>query len=321
MLNCRIYPNGEFSIWEEKRAVKPSLPPDKPDYLGLSLLSNSHRVALGLAEPSKDRPQRGLKGITRLGARTVRNAAFLLQQKYGVDCLSFCTFTLPWVSESAEYAVGREWAEIIRRFNQAVGRLLNAAGLPTSYVGCTEIQEKRYESKGGLPLHMHLVFPGRLRGKTWAISADQWRALWRNAVVSRVPEYESASWAAAVDCQRVKKDAAGYLGKYMSKGVGTLSRLVEDDPGLAEFLPRSWWTCSLNLRRAIGRRIAGGNDTAAKLSRDIRAGDSRVHYSREIQIEIERGVKFTVAIIGVLSPEGRKRYCCTHNNDVRICRD
>ena len=76
---CRIWPNGEFSIWEEKKNTRVEPPPESPDYLGLSLLANSHKVALGMAPPPRERAKRGEKGISRLGARTVRNAAFLLE--------------------------------------------------------------------------------------------------------------------------------------------------------------------------------------------------------------------------------------------------
>jgi len=312
MLNCRIYPNGEFSIWEQKKTVEIEEPETQPDYLGLSLLSNSHRILLGMAEPSKPKAPRGQKGITRLGARTVRNAAFLLQQKYGLDRLGFYTFTLPRVEESAEYSAGREWAEIVRIFLQSVTRLLKAAGLPPSYVGCTEIQEGRYAKYGGLPLHLHIVCVGRQRGKAWAIHSDQWRALWRRAVVARCSEYEQAMFRASVDTVVVKKSVEGYLGKYMSKGVAMLGPLLKKDPGLADFLPRSWWCCSLNLKRAIGRRIAGGVTSALKLIRDVRSGDTRVEYATEVKVAMADGNQIPVGIIGRLSPEGRKRYCHAH---------
>ena len=309
MLNCRIYPNGEFSIWEEKKNVEISGPPDQPDYLGLSLVPNSHKIALGMAEPPKTKAPRGQKGITRLGAKTVRNAAFLLQEKYGLDRLGFYTFTLPLVDEVAEYSAGREWAEIIRIFLQSVTRLLKSAGLPPSYVGCTEIQEGRYARYGGLPLHLHMVCVGRQRKGPWVIHSNQWRALWRRAVVGRCPEFSEAVFRASVDTVVVKKSVEGYLGKYMSKGVAALGPMLAEDPGLAEFLPRSWWCCSLNLKRAIGRRIAGGTGSAMKLIRDVRSGDTRVDYATEIKITMPDGCVLPVWVIGRLSPEGRARYC------------
>lgn len=283
-------------------------PPEAPDYLGLSLLSNSHRVALGMAEPPPARAKRGLKGITRHGARTVRNAAYLLEQRYGLGQLGFYTFTLPRVDDCAEYAAGREWAEIVRIFLQSVGRLLKSAGLPPSYVGCTEIQEGRYARGGGLPLHLHVVMVGRpLRG-SWAISSDQWRALWRRAVCARCPEFSGASFSASVDTARLKKSAQGYLGKYMSKGVEALGKLLKEDAGLAEFLPSSWWCCSSKLRKAIGKRITGGTGTAVKVIRDVRASDSRISFFQEIIVSMPDGARIVVAVIGRLSPEGVRKY-------------
>jgi hypothetical protein len=309
MLNCRIYPNGEFSIWEEKKNLEVSGPPDQPDYLGLSLLPIPHRVALGLCEPPSKRSREGLSGITKHGARTVRNGAYLLEEKYGRRNLTFLTCTLPWVDESAEYSAGREWGEIIRLFKQNLTRLLAAAGLPPTYVGCTEIQEKRYRERGGLPLHIHLVFPGRKPFGQWSISADQFRSQWRSAVIARCPEFKAAIFKASVDCQQVKESAENYLGKYMTKGAAGLSVLLSEDPGLAEFLPKSWWTCSLNLKRAIGRRIAGGNGSALKLIRDVRSGDTRVGFSAEVKIQVADGNILTVAVVGKLSAEGRRKYC------------
>jgi len=309
MLNSRIYPNGEFSIWEERKDLAVEGPPAQPDYLGLSLLPISHRVALGLAEPPGRRAREGLKGITRHGARTVRNGAFLLEQKHNQRNLTFLTCTLPWINESAEYSAGLEWGEIVRIFNQSLGRLLKAAGLSPSYTGCTEIQMGRYSRRGGLPLHLHMVFPGRKPFGHWAVSADQFRALWRSAVVARCPEYAEANFKAAVDAQRVKTSAEGYLGKYMSKGPGAIAELLKDDAGLADFLPKSWWFCSLNLRRAIGKRLTGGRTSALRLIKEVRAGASSVSFSREITIVLADGVALPVAAVGKLSPEGRQIYC------------
>lgn len=310
MLNCRIWPNGEFSIWEEKKELKVEPPPEDPDLLGLSMLPISHRVALGMAEPPKTRAQRGLKGITRHAARTTRNAAFLLESKYPRKRLGFYTFTIPPVNATSDYAVGKEWAEIVRIFLQSVTRLLAASGLPTSYVGCTEIQEGRYAKYGGLPLHLHIVVVGKKRiNGPWAIHSDQWRALWRSAIIARCPEFSNVSFRASADTVVIKKSAAGYLGKYMSKGVEALGKILAEDPGLAEFMPRAWSHCSLKLRRAVGARIAGGNDSARRLMSDIRKADTRIDFAKEIKIEVSAGVVIPVAVVGVLSAEGRAKYC------------
>lgn len=269
-----------------------------------------------MAEPPAPKAQRGLKGISRLGARTVRNGAFLLERRYSVGNLTFLTCTLPRVDDCAEFRAGAEWSEIVRIFLQGVTRLLKAAGLPPSYVGCTEIQESRMAKFGGLPLHLHVVFPGRAPYKSWAIGCEQFRAVWRRAVVARCPEFSEVSFASSVDAQAVKRSAEGYLGKYMSKGVGTLAKILAEDPGMAEFIPRSWWCCSMNLKRAIGRRIVGGTTSARRLIRDVRSKDSRVGFSAVVEVTMPDGVSMPVAIIGKLSAEGRKKYC-----EVRISED
>lgn len=318
---CRIWPNGEFSIWAERATTKIEPQQGEVDFLGLSLLPNSHRVALGMADPPPKRRKRGSKGITRLGARTVRNGAFLLQQTYGNDRLAFCTFTLPNYLESEQYLIATRWAEIVRKFMQAMGRVLKAAGLPGSMVGCTEIQEKRYKTQGGLPLHLHLVFVGRHARKDWLISANQYRAMWKNAIENEFPNLKGASFKASVDCQGVKRDMSAYLGKYMSKGSGVLAQILEDDPDLGDLLPSSWWTCSLKLRRAIGRRITGGYSTAEKLLRDIRAGDSRIKSSHEVKVELGKGEILTVAVVGALTGEGRGKYCWREGGIIGIDSD
>lgn len=127
--------------------------------------------------------------------------------------------------------------------------------------------------------------------------------------MARAEGYESVSFAASVDTQRVKHSAQGYLGKYMSKGAGQIAKIVEEDAAIVDFLPSSWWHCSLNLRRAIGKRITGGNSTAVLLSRDIAARDSRIDYARQVCIQLREGEDFPVAVIGRLSGEGRKKYC------------
>jgi len=243
----------------EKKELKVEPPPEDPDYLGLSLLPNSHRVALGMAEPPKTRAQRGLGGITRHAARTVRNAAFLLEGKYPLKRLGFYTFTIPPVNGTSDYAVGREWAEIVRIFLQSVTRMLAAAGLPTSYVGCTEIQEGRYAKYGGLPLHLHIVVVGKKRiNGPWAIHSDQWRALWRSAIIARCPEFSEVSFRASADTVVIKKSAAGYLGKYMSKGAAAVDFVIQEHPELYEFLPRAWYNLTNEMRQTVLRNVAYG---------------------------------------------------------------
>lgn len=310
MLNSRIWPHGEFSIWEEKKSLDISdAPPDDP--LGLSLLPISHKIQIGLADEPAPRAKRGSRGITRYGQRVVKSGAYLLQEKAGADCLSFLTCTLPAISESDQYLCGIEWAEITRQYVQQLRRYLTKRGLPGSIVGCTEIQGQRYARDGGLPLHLHLVFEGRRRGGPWALTVAESTELWRRAVEARVPSVAGASWRAAVNLERVRESVSGYLGKYLSKGERALAAVIKDDAAIVEFLPSSWWFCSDRLRKAVLRRVTGGNATARLLLQDCRDKDTRVQYSALVELTFEDGGRVAVAIVGTLSPEGRRRYCKT----------
>lgn len=52
----------------------------------------------------------------------------------------------------------------------------------------------------------------------------------------------------------VRKDAAGYLGKYMSKGGKILEKVKECMPSVA--LPSQWWGISGDLRRDIKEELS-----------------------------------------------------------------
>lgn len=302
--NCRILPNGQFSLWRESD-FKVEPPTKTPDYLGLSLLPNSHKVLLGLAEPTPERGQRGLNGISSLGTKTVKNGCFLLERKHGRQVLSFLTCTIPGdACQSLE--AGREWAEIVRQFLQSLRRLLKAAGLPGSIVGVTEIQMKRYRERGGMPLHLHLVFQGRKPGGPWSISISQFDALWRRAVTNRVESLAATSFASACNVQRVKQSAEGYLGKYLSKGASALAAVLKDDPAIAEFLPRSWWFCSQSLKRAIVKATVAGSERAEQLYRQMNREAAIFDFVREVAVEMPDGATVAVAMVGRLNGFGRR---------------
>lgn len=318
-LTCRILPNGEFSVWQERLCtVEP--PTEQPDYLGLSILPNSHKQLIGLAGPAPNRTQRGLSGITRLGARTIRNGAFCLEKVKGRKNLSFLTCTLP-LAGADEFNAGREWAEIVRIFCQSLRRLLQAAGLAGSLIGCTEIQMKRYRRYGGLPLHLHLVFQGRKPYVGWGISCAQFTALWRRAVIIRCPEFGNFDFSASCNVQMVEKSAAGYLGKYLSKGPGTIAALLADDPELAEFLPRSWWICSSKLRAYIRKASVSGYERAQQVMHWVRTDSPLVLGFHVVEIELEPGRLTPVAVVGRLSEGGRLRVGLRHAESLHLVRD
>lgn len=227
MLAGRLWPNGE--VWAGH------LP--RPSGMGLVNLRKNHNVV------------RGARGITRQGRRIVRQGAFLLEDLAGRPDLSFLTCTLPGDTLSECRLANEKWSEVCRRFLQELRRELDRRGAPTWFIGCTEIQPKRYARTGQPWPHLHLVFVGRI-GKPWLISTATATRLWSRvveAVIGITPDRMQA--ATTIKPLTGKKSAGQYLGKYMSKGASELAEIAEALPGFP--LPHAWHHCSHDLNRLI----------------------------------------------------------------------
>lgn len=211
--------------------------------LGLSNASNSHK-----------RKKRGETGISTYARHVVKNAAYRMQIESGKNRMSFLTLTLPNVDKTEAARISANWSEIIRVFVQWLGRQLRACGLSGEVVGVTEIQEKRLISTGVFALHFHCVFEGRKQHETWCLTPKEVREQWSKCLskyLDRQPE--EYNWNCCENIQRVKKDASGYLGKYLSKGAKDLQR-----PEVKEWIhvfPSSWWTCSNSLKAKVSTRV------------------------------------------------------------------
>lgn len=280
----RVWPTGEGSLWVEMdksldisvnfgespslegdrlsfwspHEGKDGLPPEDPE--GAALLGSS-KVANSQDE-AKTRDiraaQRGAKGITIYGARMVRNACYLLQQKYGKKRLSFLTTTLPGSPEQTVEAAAN-WGEITRRFMQALREKLRREGLPGYIVSVTEVQMKRFLATGGMPLHLHLVFVGRpLDNAPWVFTKSWVNECWKTAVTGVTPSLKSLDFAPSTRIERIEKDAAGYLGKYMSKGAAAVDEVIDQNPDLYEFLPRAWYNLTNEMRHTVLENVAYG---------------------------------------------------------------
>lgn len=240
----RIWPDGEFVLWAE--VTKDISDPEQAIPLGLSEVSNSHSVP----EDSKERLRRGLGGITKHGQRMVKSAAYLLQQKYGAAQLSFLTCTIPGSPEET-IEVAMAWSEIVRSFYQKLKRKLVGAHLSPGIVGVTEIQPKRFKRTGGMPLHLHIVFQGAPSDYCWAFAPRDFTSWWRDTVSAIVPQMAKYSFASATNVQKVKKSAAGYLGKYMSKGEADIKEIVDECPEVVDALPHSWYNLTKEARSGV----------------------------------------------------------------------
>jgi len=282
----KVYPNGEFSMgrmprkkitqkerqydqdywnqfdfpqrldshqlgnWERVPVFWSGIPIETDPPLSSSNLTNS------LNSASVARKARGQKGITSLGKKTIRSGAYLLEKKYGKSRLGLLTVTMPSFPGRDDIVclLCGEWADLVRRFLVEVGREFEReTGRKFAYVGCTEIQEKRYEKFGHPAPHLHIVYVACEKRGNWSISADKFRELWKRVIDNKIRsllgetvEYESK---AAINCQAIKKSAEGYIGKYLSKDGKICDRLISD--GLGSLIPSAWFHCSLTLKRTI----------------------------------------------------------------------
>ena len=205
--------------------------------MGLSPLANSDRMPKPIA-------RKGLKGITALGRRRVRNAAYLLQKRYGRYRLSFTTVTLPELCGEDMDRLHQGWHKAIELYRLNIRRYLEAAGLPTGIVGVSEVQEERHERTGLPVLHGHFVFVGGWGYGQWAISPEMHDLAWQKAI-NAVLGKETKLHAASCKIQPIKTSAEAYLGKYMSKGAKNVERIRQQ--GFEAWLPKQWWNCSKSL--------------------------------------------------------------------------
>lgn len=279
----RLWPNGELSLGfaRKKRDDTPPVPARSPDCkwtaedvrhgawvievrlmaravaLAAILGSASFRIGLSMVRnPHKRRGKYGLKGITGYGKKMVRSGAVLLQRRYGRGNLSFLTLTVPELSVNELGLIARSWGSLINRLMQFLQRLLESQGLPGRIVSVTELQPKRLLSGSLGCLHVHAVFQGR-HGKrsAWILKPQEVRAWWLSAlgrVIGRTVSSDSVE-----NLQRVRKNADGYLGKYMSKGSEGAKKLSEMFG--PEVVPGQWWNMDKGTRSWVKTETLSGS--------------------------------------------------------------
>lgn len=318
----QVWPNGEFTcgyVAPTKFTPEP-LPEEKVRVFSMEWLEPEQKYLvldwvkaqiakqedqLGLSHPPNSH-KRGLNGITSYGARLVRNAAYLMQTKFGKENLSFITLTLPSCSKDELATIAAQWSHIVRLYVQELKRELERQGLYPGCVGVTEVQERRLRGRGELGLHLHLVAQGRAsRRQPWRISPGFHRQVWGrilSGILGR--DFDARSLE---NVQAVRKDAASYLGKYLTKGVQVIGQIVETYG--PDCCPSSWYTCTNSLRDAVKRKCYSSFDLGESIWPDLPVMEERgiLTWVRLHQTEIG-GRAFTVGVSGKWDIQKLRQY-------------
>jgi len=196
------------------------------------------------------KPRKPCLGLTRSMARTIRNAGYLLEQQYGKDNLSFLTLTLPDLPPDGLEACAKNWGKMVDRFLKWLRSVIERKGGKLDYTYCTEVQTKRLETRGEYALHLHLLFGGRIsKAHSWYVQPTQVRKAWVRCLKS---VYTGVFAQTALEnLQRIKKSAAGYIAKYVSKGTSG-NTPVRDASNIPWFVGH-WGGVSRELRQLIKR--------------------------------------------------------------------
>lgn len=302
----RIFPSGDFSV-----GIVPA-PKQRPadeeyertrgrmtrrvirwqengvDYFEVNYAPNtcvSHPPNLVSGTKSAHRGKYGSRGITSYGKKMVRSGAKILQEEWGLKCTGFGTLTLPSFSSEESQIIATSWGQLVKRFFEEFKRQQCRHGGDERYVCVTEVQEARWAESGELGLHVHFIYQARKvpRGTNWLISANWCRQTWRRILANRLGYVCADIPQPRCELKLVRRDAAGYLGKYMSKGGKILERIKEAMPTLA--LPSQWWGCDASTRRDIKGRIVRLDSVCAG-----------AFWSRAVQLPLLPQIYFTRSV-------------------------
>lgn len=315
-VQAKLWPNGEISFHLPKRMKEPPASPSRPLenrsiwawWVAARGLGSAVQQALlmGLSNVANfDKARRpaatcGLKGITSLGKRRVRNACYMLTREAGKRRLTFATVTVPDLSNEDMMTIHLNWHKVIDRYRLLMTRHLIAGGNSGELVGVSEVQEKRYAKNGFPVLHAHFVFVGAAGNGAWLVSPSRHDYIWRKSLESALGK-PVLSVASACQLKQVKGSAEGYLGKYMSKGGKAIADIVAD--GFEWALPKQWWNCSRSIVGRMKKEMRRFNEGTAWLIDQAIAKNTDIWaFYSVVTIEMPDGELVDVGSYGRLTP-------------------
>lgn len=221
---------------------------DMPPPMGLSDAINSRSTPQNLVKTSKTRSRRGTVGITSYGKRMTRSAAAILEDKFGRECLSFGTATLPFMSKAENELICQNWGDIANRFFEKLTRLCERRGLSKDYCFVTEIQEQRFDRYGIVAPHLHWIIQGKLTKRShWLILPSEVKSMWEQVLGNFLKRPVDGSTATRIE--KPRKSLKQEMGKYLSKGTKIIKKINEQNKGF--LLPSAYHGSSRALKQQI----------------------------------------------------------------------
>jgi hypothetical protein len=223
-----------------------------PPPMGLSDAINSRSEPSNVVKSSETRAKRGTVGITSYGKRMTRSAAAIMENKFGRDCLSFGTATLPFLSQPENELVCQNWGLIANRFFEKLTRLLDRRGLSKDYCFVSEIQEQRFDKFGIVAPHLHWIMQGKLIKKSmWLILPCEVKEIWEVVLGNFLKRPVDGTTATRIE--KPRKSLKKEMGKYLSKGTKIIKKII--DAGKGHLLPSAYHGSSRSLKKEIKAAI------------------------------------------------------------------
>lgn len=191
--------------------------------------------------------RRGMNGITRYGQDQIVSMATLFQRKYGKEHVGMGLCTIPSFSEEGLERIHRNWSKIVNTWRKAVLYQLKRLGLPEELCYVFEIQEGRFAKYDVPVLHIHYLMPIHL-GIPFRDAWDHWMRRYWTKLMNKWAG-EKSRYLAVGNLMPVEKDAAAYIGKYLSKGVKVIQKMCEK--GYRGWVPSTWWGASKNMKEWV----------------------------------------------------------------------
>jgi len=326
---AKIYPNGEASLYFQRRLKQREFPCDqkRTDRQYRHYLSAKEKYGHEFALDMQNACRRGgaplglvtapistkraesptqCKGLTRHGARMLRQGAYMIEQSAGKDQVTFATATLPQLTDEELDQVEADWHNIVHRFVKRIRYQLQKKGLPAEVIHVTEVQSKRAHSSGVEVPHLHLVFQGRKRKQCWAITPKQITKWWVKAL--QLKRMTLKMFGSSCQLARVKYSVSRYLSKYVAKSRSKTDEQTSSSISRKLSL-KQWWGCTDSLRKCIFKntRVLSDSRTEALWSSHEKENRAVWEYQGTISNPWTGG-DIVFCRYGRLTPDAKRRY-------------